>query len=465
MQRPDLLNNIFIFLLGTLGSKVILFFLVPLYTNVLTPEEYGLAEMIFTLVQLITPIVSIAIYNGELRYGLSLRYNKDEIAKCTMVVILFSALECIIIIPILSSFELLTKWKIYIAAYAFSLICFNVALIFLKINNQNKEYSIFSIIQTITLGILNFFFLLYLRFNIKGYLISSILSFFTVAVSAFLYSGYIKRALRAKLNVRLLKKMLYFSLPFIINDISWWIIHASDKYMIAYFLNIGILGLYTTAAKIPSLVNSISAIFTQAWTISAIHEQETRNDKEYYSYVFENFILTLYTIVLISNSIIKYFMVCYVGSDFVSSWSYVPILLVSSSFGAVASYANSIYSALEKSKLIMLLTLLSASCNIILNYLLICRIGVWGAILSTLVSYTILMATSLEGIQRYTDRKLNLNKFYRITFLVTLQAVCVTVDYHSMIISIMILGLLIIFNKNKYIRIFKHIMSKLHVIK
>ena len=80
-----LLKDTFIFALGSVGSKVILFFLVPLYTNYLTTEEYGLADLVFSLAQLIIPVTSIVIFDAVLRFGLS----KDEVKENVLLVGLF----------------------------------------------------------------------------------------------------------------------------------------------------------------------------------------------------------------------------------------------------------------------------------------------------------------------------------------------------------------------------------------
>ena len=65
-----LFKDTIIFAIGNLGSKMILFFLVPLYTNYLTTEEYGTADLIFTVAQLVVPVVSLTIYDAVIRFGL-----------------------------------------------------------------------------------------------------------------------------------------------------------------------------------------------------------------------------------------------------------------------------------------------------------------------------------------------------------------------------------------------------------
>lgn len=57
-----LVKDTLIFALGSIGSKFILFFLVPLYTNCLTTEQYGIADLVFTIAQIFIPIISLVIF-------------------------------------------------------------------------------------------------------------------------------------------------------------------------------------------------------------------------------------------------------------------------------------------------------------------------------------------------------------------------------------------------------------------
>ena len=57
-------------MVGSVGSKLILFLLVPLYTNYMTTEEYGSADLVFTVAQLLVPFVSAVIFDAVVRFGL-----------------------------------------------------------------------------------------------------------------------------------------------------------------------------------------------------------------------------------------------------------------------------------------------------------------------------------------------------------------------------------------------------------
>lgn len=73
-----LIKNSLIFALGTLGTKIINFLLVPLYTNVLLPNEYGIADLVFTLGTFLVPILILNINEAILRFSLD-KESEDKL--------------------------------------------------------------------------------------------------------------------------------------------------------------------------------------------------------------------------------------------------------------------------------------------------------------------------------------------------------------------------------------------------
>ena len=74
-----LLKNILIFTFGNVGTKLINFILVPLYTYVLSTEEYGIVNLIFVICAIVTPILMGNVGESIKRFLLDKKYNEDSI--------------------------------------------------------------------------------------------------------------------------------------------------------------------------------------------------------------------------------------------------------------------------------------------------------------------------------------------------------------------------------------------------
>ncbi len=434
-KYKSLLTDILVFALGSFGSRILLFLLVPLYTNLLTEEEYGIGDLVFTTAQLLLPVVSLAIFNGLVRYGLVKEYKKEDAFFCSTIVFLLGSIFCICATPALQLYNPVSEWKWYLCSYVIVLFASSNILNYLKVKDSNKLYSVLSILHAMLLVIFNLIFLAGLQLGVQGYLLSSIISSAIIALLGFFINRMYLDLHNASYNSILMRKMLVYSIPFILNDISWWIIHSSDKIMIEWMMNASVLGIYTAAAKLPALINVFSSVFTQAWRLSSIKEYDDSNDKLFYSKVFQYFTIFIFGICICIVSVVKPFMNIYVGQAFFSAWQYVPLLLVGATFSAISAFAGSLYGAMEKSKSIMTTTFISGLINIFVNLLLIPICGVWGAVIGTVVSYVLVAILRLWDVHRYIEIDYHIKNLSLLSLLSIIEAVLVGVDFHIVITS------------------------------
>lgn len=448
-----LIGDIFIFALGNLGSKVILFFMVPLYTNCLTREEYGTSDLVFTVAQLLVPFVSLVIFDAVLRFGLAKDADRDTVLKSSLAVIMAGSLLTIALTPACQLYLPLAPWKWYLCLYVILTMVGNVEMNYLKLIDRNKAYAAISILHTLVLAIANVLLLTRFDWGIRGYLLSTILGSATTVILAF-FAGNIASAVgRGTVDKALLTQMVRFSAPLILNNVSWWVIQSSDKLMIEAMVGAAALGLYTAATKIPSLINVIISFFSQAWGISSVREFETTNEMDFYSDVFVSYSFIGFGAAVCINTIVKPFMSVYVSAEFADSWRFVPLLLVSASFSTVASYFGSLYGALKKSVNNMRTTLTAALINIVVNYAGIRLLGVWGAIIGTVTAYIVLALYRMLDVLRYIKFDPRWRVFLFNALLALTQAVFVTLDLHIWAVSLAAIFLFALVNHQTLARL------------
>ena len=422
-----LLSDTIIFAIGSLGTKLILFFLVPLYTNFLTPEQYGIIELINTIVDLVIPITSLVIFDAVLRFTLDKTKDKNSVILNATIIFVLGSVVAVILTPLLGLYGDMNQWRWYICIYIISCMATQIFLTYIKGKENSKLYVFLSLFQTLLLAVLNIVLLTYYHCGIEGYLFSTILAHVLVAVLALIFGGIFKDIRHATFDKSLLKEMLRYSIPLILNNLSWWIINSSDKFMIDYFVGTEALGLYSIAIKIPSLINVIITLFSQAWTISSIKEYDSTQDNTFYSQIFKFYTFIIFGFCAFLLIIIKPFMRIYVGPEFYSAWQFIPCLLVAACFNAISSYFGSIYGALKKSTNNMFSTLFSGVINIVLNFILIPIIGVMGATIATVIAYIFIAFYRLFDTRRYLKFKIAFVTLFVESILLIIDAYLVTV--------------------------------------
>ena len=82
-----LAKNTALFALGNIGTKMISFFLVPIYTNALSTSEYGVTDLIASICTVLVPILTCNIGESVMRFALDEDADYDKIMNevCTLL--------------------------------------------------------------------------------------------------------------------------------------------------------------------------------------------------------------------------------------------------------------------------------------------------------------------------------------------------------------------------------------------
>ena len=458
-KSKKLFSNLFIFSLGTFGSKLILFFLIPLYTRTLTTDQYGIADLVITIGQLVTPIISLTIYDALFRFGMMPEEKKEDVLNCFSKVFIIGSTIMVVATPLFLFYKSISDYVWLLCAFVITSFSSQSGLLYLKVKNKNITYSLLCIVQAVILIVCNILFLVVFRNGIAGYLLSTIIAYGVTTVLSCFFGQVFKDLSHSHFSKQLLKRMISFSVPMIFVSVSWWVIHSCDKLMIDFMLDEESLGLYTAATKIPALLNVVITIFSQAWTISSIDEYNNENNKSLYSKTFKSFFVALAGAMLIIILLLKPFMTIYVGKDFFISWQYVPLLLFSSFFNGISTFMGTFYSVLVKSKNAMITTVISAVINVALNFVFITMYGVWGAIIGTFGAYFIIAIIRMFDIKRLIQFDCSLIRFAINVCILAACVVLVSLKYNIYVVSGASLLIFVVFNIKELITITREGLS------
>lgn len=108
----------------------------------------------------------------------------------------------------------------------------------------------------------------------------------------------------------------------------WWIMNSSDRIMVSSMVSIAANGIYAVSYKLPTLVSTLTSIFNQAWSYSAIKEEGAQDEEEYNNRIFKFLIGIVLLIGIGLMTFVKPFLKVYVSPDFYSAWKYTPFLII-----------------------------------------------------------------------------------------------------------------------------------------
>lgn len=461
-KNKYLFKNTIIFSIGNFGSKFLNFLLVPLYTNILSTYQYGIVDLITIISMIVIPLFTMNISEGIMRFAMDKDSNKNSILNIGFLMIILTIFLSIFSYFIIIFFNLKIIFPVLICLFVISLASSQILMCYIRGIEKLMLYSIISIVQSLSIILLNIYFLKFLNMGVKGYLISYILSYLLTTLLCIFSIGFKYFNVFSKPDSKLFGEMVKYSILLIPNSLMWWIIGSFDKVMITNMINIESNGIYSISYKIPTILVSFTSIFNQAWMFSAVKEKDSKDKSEYTNSVFNALFIFILMFACFLMLFIRPITYVYVGKEFYESWQYVSPLLLGSIFLTLGTFISNEYTANKDSKGFLKSSTIGAICNLFLNFLLIPLFGIMGAAIATCISYIVVFNYRLVDIKKYvTIEYYSIKRLATITLALIISIMSCAKNMFVYSISIVAYVLLLILYYEDILKIIKMILNSL----
>ncbi len=441
-----LADNIALFTISNFVSKILVFLLVPFYTNVLSTADYGIADVMQTTLLLLVPMLTVNMGEAALRYGIDRSDKRSEIFRIGLkyvgIAVLITAAGCI-----LGCFFVRAeiRWFLFLFIFLFMTNClYEFLILYFQGCEKVKIVVCGSVSSTVVLITCNIIFLLAVKMGLNGYLLSQMIAF-TFASVIMIALGQKScgscRQGRFPMSKNLIclrepslpensengkdfeKELLEYGRPMIAYSTGSWINNAADRYLVSLIKGVAVNGLYGVAYKIPAILTVFQRIFAQAWQMSATKSYEDDNSAEFFTTmynVYNTFMVAGCSFLILTVRIFAWLMF---RKDFYEAWVFVPPLLISVVFGALTGFLGSICLAYKDSKAMGWATGIGAAVNIVLNLLMIPGLGAMGAAIATAVSYYLMYLLAYIKVKGHVKLEIKLIRDYAAYILLSAEAV------------------------------------------
>ena len=240
-----------ILVLSNMCLKAINFFLLPLYTNNLTPEMIGVSDSITTLTGVILPLLTMGLDSAFSAFY----FEEDDADRSkkvfhtltwTFIVIGFIPLLLLPLSPMISNILFHTDEYAYIVGFALTSVTFNLWYLpyslELRLKNKMLLFGLSNVIASLSMILLNVLFVSVLKLGA----LSLVLSTTIVHAENVLILICMVREMPSKkfFDGNLLKQMLKFAVPLIPTTVMMWVLTLSDRYVLLYYHGNNTVGLH-----------------------------------------------------------------------------------------------------------------------------------------------------------------------------------------------------------------------------
>lgn len=460
-KTTKLLKNISIFGISQFASKILIFFLLPFYTRYLSTAEYGNADLVISTVSLFIPLFTLEIASGVMRYSIDNPKKGNCYLLNGIMVQMTGFLGLIICWPIFKYIHLFDGYLLMFYILYITTALYTLFSYYSRGVGCIKLVGIVGVLNTVVVIISNIVFLAFFRIGLIGYLLAYILGY-GISIVSFIISLKRKKFLsRSCVDKIVIKNMLRYSIPLAPNNISWWGVSSVNKYIINAFFNSGVLGLYSVALRIPSLITTVQNIIAEGLLLSVLEEYGTEKSEKYYSNlykIYSAFSLLMVSIVIMLSKILSKFLF---SQEFFEAWKYVPCLCLSPMWGALSGYLGSFYAASKKNKGMFLSTVFGACVSIVITLVLINDLEIYAVLIGNIAAYFLIWLYRWIDVRKIL--KLNVNimldiiSWMLVIILAFLNSIIISI-LAKLLIDISILCLILIINRKIYMDLLKYII-------
>jgi len=413
-----LLKNSFFYSISTFLSKGIGVILLPFYTRVLTPSDYGIMDLVAVSVLMVTNAFSLQTNQSMCRYYVDDKSVEDQKSyfSTTMIfyIIIYSVIA-FIVYTFRSSFALFlfgsASYSSVLTLAALNILINNVYYLtstLYRLKSESKQFSLLSFIRTIASSLLIILFVLFLKMGVIGVFWGQIAAntlMLLIVLGKLIGNFDIKLFSRTKLF-----EMIRFGFPLVPTVLIIFIMQYVDRIMITKMIGIEALGLYAVGIKVSSLISLLLSGFQLAWGPYVFGNYQKEDTKRIISIFFHYInifsLLIVSFLLLFSSDLLKILA----DPSFYNAYKVVPLLSVSTLFFALGSYFSIGFGIANKNGIQSIIYLFVIIINISLNYMLIKKNGITGAALATMISFILSGISSIIISNRFYPIEYNLKK-------------------------------------------------------
>jgi O-antigen/teichoic acid export membrane protein len=414
---------------GLLCSMALGFVSFPVLTRLFSVSEYGLIDLVQRTVLLATALAKMGLQNAALRFYDAPAFSSDRKAAeeyystmCfgTALTAAAATLTFVIVVAILPNGVIATPFKLLL--YLASPLIFlrgleSILWAFVRIQERTRAYNVSSVILRAGALAGIFMVLFWIERSIRGFFAGMLVA--EALVVAVLLALLFKTGLLhvTRFHVTLLRSAFVFGFPLIVYELASIVLDSGDRLLVRYFLGSTALGYYSVAYNISGYIQDL-ILAPLNLALLPIYMNLWRNDGPERTIMFLNnglglFLMVaagLFAIIAVTSRDV---VIVLASLKYQPAASLIPVLVC-----GLLIYATHVFlcaGLIVHSRTLILAksVFYAAVMNVVMNCVLLPRIGLQGAAIATLVSYTFCLCLMSSESSRLLPLKIGVSALSR----------------------------------------------------
>jgi O-antigen/teichoic acid export membrane protein len=380
-----------IFLVGNMLSKVIVFFLLPVYTAYIPAAGYGYYDLSITYITVVTSLLFFDIWSTIMRYMYD---SKDSGQKYRAILAGGSIFACsTVAFGIIGiGVSCLTRFRYLPLIFLYG-ITNNLMLLYAFMARgfeRNTDFAVSGIINTGVMATANLVMIVVLKMDFSALYIAAILGYLIQIIYLEMRLQLIRNLRGVVFDRRLIREMSHYTWPLCLNSVAYWLLTSYNGVVISHVMSVGANGLFAVGNKFAAIIALVTTCFTYAWQdVSFSRQSDDPTNGIFYSKASTMYLRFLCVGAVFALPFIKMVFPLLINRTYGATAMLIPLSLLTAVSGAYSTFVGNIFYATKNTKAIFGSMLLACLVNLLLGPWLIGMIGLNGANLSIFVSFTV----------------------------------------------------------------------------
>lgn len=394
MAFPKIVKNSALYSITTLFQKGVSFFLLPLYTAFLTPEDYGVVSVVVSVSSFMAVLIMMALNGAATRFhykNTEENYRKMLWGTVTTIVFvssigwgcIFFVFHRFLVDPFIGDIGFYP----YAALGLANTIITPLYLLFqsyLQASQQALHYNINTLANSFVHIGLAIVFIVVFKLGALGMLLANVataLVFFVYVLIVFIPK------IKIGINKAIAKDSFAYSLPLLPHQISLWSSGTIDRLFLNGYKGEAQTGIYSIGQQFGNLVGTVAYSVNQAfvpWFFQMIEtgEEGFRKIEKMGLFGVICYCLIAFFISIFTPEVLQIM----VSERFRDAWQIIPLICFAFVYhGVYFFFINILF--IKDTGWVFIVTVSAMAVNIVLNILLVPRLGIWGASIACLLTY------------------------------------------------------------------------------
>jgi O-antigen/teichoic acid export membrane protein len=405
MLRQFLRDSLVYGLAGIL-SRGVSIFLVPLYTRVLTPADYGVVDLLGIFATLVNLTIALEISQAVVRFYTDSSSADDRLGYAStslwFTAAVYTAFVVLALLMAPGIGQILLGGPERVQVLRVAILSIWVNGLFYLVQNQLRwelrplHYAAVSLTFTGVSITASVILVLILRVGVLGVVVGQLCGY---VVGLTVGAVFTHRVFAFRFDVNKLREMLRFSLPLVPSSIGVFVALYIDRITISKLMTLADVGLFGIGYRVASLMTLLMIGVQGALTPLIFSRYREPGTPVEIARIFRFFtaiaLLGCLALASFSPEVLRLVTV----PAFYGGAQVVPLLAPATLLSAMYIFAPGLGIA-KRTGVMAMITMSGAALNVALNLLLVPKLGIVGAALGTLVSASLTFAAYMVSSQR-----------------------------------------------------------------